>query len=72
MFLIQELDKVGIDVHFDRRNLIPGQHLWTQIGGAITDPAVCDAIKRIEGRLDKESQLRKTIEFLKGKIVPEF
>jgi REP element-mobilizing transposase RayT len=38
----------------------------------IKGPAVSDAIKRIEGRLDKQSQLRKRIEFLKGKIVPEF
>jgi len=38
----------------------------------IKGPAVSNAIKRIEARLDKESQLRKKIEFLKGKIVPEF
>ncbi len=38
----------------------------------IKGPAVSDAIKRIEGRLDKESQLRERIEFLKGRIVPEF
>jgi REP element-mobilizing transposase RayT len=38
----------------------------------IKGPAVSDAIKRIEGRLDKENQLRERIEFLKGKIVPEF
>jgi hypothetical protein len=42
-FIVQELDKAGIDVRFDRRNLVPGQRLWTQIGGAITDPAECDA-----------------------------
>jgi hypothetical protein len=33
---------------------------------------VSDAIKRIEGRLEKESQLRERIEFLKGKILSEF
>jgi DNA-binding MarR family transcriptional regulator len=38
----------------------------------IKGPAVSDAIKRIEARLDKESRLRRRIEFLKGKIVPEF
>jgi len=38
----------------------------------IKGPAVSDAIKRIERRLDKESQLREMIEFLKGRIVPEF
>jgi chromosomal replication initiation ATPase DnaA len=38
----------------------------------IKGPAVSDTIKGIEGRLDKESQLRERIEFLKGRIVPEF
>jgi len=42
-YIVQELDKAGIDVRFDRRNLVPGQRLWTQIGGAITDPAACEA-----------------------------
>jgi len=42
-FIVQELDNAGIDVHFDRRNLVPGQRLWTQIAGAITDPALCNA-----------------------------
>jgi REP element-mobilizing transposase RayT len=38
----------------------------------IKGPAVSDAIKRIEGRLEKESQLRERIEFLRGRILPEF
>ena len=38
----------------------------------IKGPAVSDAIKRIEGRLEKESQLRERIEFLMGRILPEF
>jgi hypothetical protein len=42
-FIIQELDETGLDVKFDRRNLIPGQRLWQQIGGIITDPSECDA-----------------------------
>lgn len=42
-FVIQELDKTELEVRFDRRNLIPGQRLWTQIGGLITDPQECDA-----------------------------
>lgn len=42
-YVIQELDKTDIDVKFDRRNLVPGQRLWTQIGGFITDPNECDA-----------------------------
>lgn len=41
-FVIGELDQ-RVDVRFDRRNLIPGQRLWTQIGGLITDPSECDA-----------------------------
>lgn len=43
-----------------------GQHF------GIKGPAVSDMIKRIEGRLDKESHLRKRIEFLEGRIVSEF
>jgi len=42
-YIVQELDKAGLDVRFDRRSLVPGQRLWVQIGGAITDPAECDA-----------------------------
>lgn len=42
-FIVQELDKAGLDVRFDRRNLVPGRRLWSQIGGFITDPAECDA-----------------------------
>jgi len=38
----------------------------------IKGAAVSDAIKRIERRLDKESQLRDRIGFLKGKIFSEF
>jgi REP element-mobilizing transposase RayT len=38
----------------------------------IKGPAVSDAIKRIEGRLEKESQLRERIEFLRRRILPEF
>ena len=43
-FIIQELDsKTNINVKFDRRNLIPGQRLWEQIGESITNPDKCDA-----------------------------
>ena len=38
----------------------------------IKGPAVSDAIKRMEGRLDKEAQLRERVELLKGKILSEF
>ena len=36
-FIVQELDKTSIDVRFDRRNLVAGQRLWTQIWGTITE-----------------------------------
>jgi len=36
----------------------------------IKGPAVSDAIKRIEGRLEKESYLRERIECLKQRIIP--
>ena len=42
-FIVQELDRAGLVVKFDRRNLVLGQRLWTQIGGIIMDPNVCDA-----------------------------
>ena len=43
-FLIQELDKEpAIQIKLDKRNLIPGQRIWSQIGGIITDPKECDA-----------------------------
>jgi chromosomal replication initiation ATPase DnaA len=38
----------------------------------IKGPAVSDAVKRIEGRLEKESHLREGIERLKQRIIPEF
>jgi hypothetical protein len=42
-YIVQELDKTDIKVKFDRRNLIYGQKIWTQIGDFITDPKECDA-----------------------------
>lgn len=42
-FIIKELDKSEIEIKFDRRNLVPGQRLWQQIGGQITDPHECQA-----------------------------
>jgi len=38
----------------------------------IKGPAVSDVIKRIEGSLEKESQLREGVEFLRRRIVSEF
>lgn len=37
-FLVQELRKAGIDVRFDKIELIPGQRLWEQIAARIEDP----------------------------------
>ena len=43
-FIVQELDRIPeLEVKLDRRNLVPGQRLWTQIGGFITDPNERDA-----------------------------
>jgi hypothetical protein len=38
----------------------------------IKRPAVSDTMKRVERKLDKDSQLRDGIGFLKGKILSEF
>jgi REP element-mobilizing transposase RayT len=38
----------------------------------IKGSAVSDAIRRLEGKLDREGQLRERVEFLKGKILSEF
>jgi hypothetical protein len=40
-FIISELKGVGLDVHFDRAQLVAGRRLWEQIDQAIKDPAVC-------------------------------
>ena len=42
-FIIKKLDETDIEVKFDRRNLVPGQRLWQQIGKHITDPNECEA-----------------------------
>lgn len=42
-FIIQELDETDLEIRFDRRSLIPGQRLWTQIGDYITNSEECDA-----------------------------
>jgi len=42
-FLIQEIQRRGIDVHYDRRDLIAGRPLWPQIEQKISNPAECDA-----------------------------
>jgi hypothetical protein len=42
-FVVSELERRGFAVTFDRRKLVPGQRLWSQIGEAISNPARCDA-----------------------------
>jgi hypothetical protein len=37
--VIRELQKVGLEVVFDRAHIIPGQRLWPQIEKGISDPA---------------------------------
>jgi hypothetical protein len=41
--IINVLRGNGLDVNFDRRQIIPGQRLWSQINAAISDPTRCDA-----------------------------
>jgi hypothetical protein len=37
--VVQELQKVGLEVAFDRAHIIPRQRLWPQIDKGISDPA---------------------------------
>ena len=39
-FLIQELEKTGIDTSFDKVALVPGKRLWEQIAARIEDPSL--------------------------------
>lgn len=39
-FLIQELEKAGIDTTFDKVALVPGKRLWEQIAARIEDPTL--------------------------------
>ncbi len=39
-FLIQELEKAGIDTTFDKVALVPGKRLWEQIAARIEDPSL--------------------------------
>ena len=41
--VIRELGQAGLDLHFDRRQIIPGQRLWPQIDKEISDPKRTDA-----------------------------
>jgi hypothetical protein len=39
-FIVQELQRSGVKVHFDRVALVPGRHLWDQIGKRITEDPI--------------------------------
>jgi hypothetical protein len=41
--VIGELNRAGLDVHFDKRKIIAGQRLWSQIDRFITDPQQTDS-----------------------------
>lgn len=36
-FIVQELERAGLNVRFDRRELVPGRRIWDQIAGVIAD-----------------------------------
>ena len=42
-WIVQEMEKSGLEVHLDNRDIIPGRRLWDQISQAIADPEVCDS-----------------------------
>ncbi len=54
-FLIQELSDGGIDVRYDRRQLLAGLSLWEQIDQAITNPVNSDAWAIIVSKQSLES-----------------
>lgn len=42
-FVIQEIEKHGVSLRTDKRDLVVGRSLWPQIESHITDPNLCDA-----------------------------
>jgi len=54
-FILQELGRVGLDIRFDRRQLITGQPLWPQIEQQITNPTNSDAWALIVSKHSLES-----------------
>jgi len=54
-FIIQELRGVGLDVRFDRRQLMTGFPLWEQIEQQITNPQNSDAWAFIVSKRSLES-----------------
>lgn len=42
-YIVNQLRLAELDVGFDRAHLVPGQRLWSQLDGAISDPQRSDA-----------------------------
>jgi hypothetical protein len=58
--VIRELERVGLEVAFDRAHIIPGQRLWPQIDKGILDPATdAWAILATENSLSSEPCLEE-------------
>jgi TIR domain len=54
-YIIQQLGSVGLDVRYDRRQLLTGQPLWDQIDQAITNPTDSDAWALVVSKHSLES-----------------
>jgi hypothetical protein len=55
-FVIQELTRRGIDVHYDRAQLLTGRRLWSQIDASISDPSKSDAWALVATKSSLESE----------------
>lgn len=42
-YIVQELERAGLEIRYDRQDLVPGQPLWPQIERHIQDPRESDA-----------------------------
>ena len=54
-FIIQELGEAGLDVRYDRRQLMTGLPLWEQIDQQITNPQNSDAWAFVVSKYSLES-----------------
>ncbi|MBY3613523.1 toll/interleukin-1 receptor domain-containing protein [Rhizobium bangladeshense] len=55
-YIIQELGRAGLDVQFDRRQLMTGRRLWEQIDAGITKPENSDAWAIVVSRQSLQSE----------------
>lgn len=55
-FIVQELKKAGLDVRYDRVQLVPGRRLWSQIEEAIRSPDQSDAWALVVSKASLESE----------------